>query len=58
MAGAIQKAANSSGTPEPTEFVYGRDEVPLQHFHRRLAEDLSADGLAADPLTTLRSMRP
>ena len=53
MARAIQKAANSTGTPEPIEFVYGRDEVPLQHFHRRLAEDLSAD-----PLTTLRSMRP
>jgi hypothetical protein len=40
MAQAIQKAANSSGTPEPIEFVCGRDEVPLQHLHRRLAEDL------------------
>ena len=40
MAQAIQKAANSSGTPEPIEFVYGRDEVPLQHLHRRLAEGL------------------
>jgi hypothetical protein len=40
MAQAIQKAANSSGTPEPIEFIYGRDEVPLQHFHRRLADDL------------------
>ena len=52
MAQAIQKAANSSGTPEPIEFVYGRDEVPLQHFHRHLAEDLTAD-----PLTIRRSVR-
>jgi len=44
MAQAIQKAANSSGTPEPIEFVYGRDEVPLQHLHRLLAEDLGNDG--------------
>ena len=44
MAEAIQKAANSSGTPEPIEFVYGRDEVPLQHLHRLLAEDLGDDG--------------
>ena len=47
MAQAIQKAANSSGTPEPVEFVYGRDEVPLQHLHRRLAEDLGHDGWPA-----------
>jgi phenylpropionate dioxygenase-like ring-hydroxylating dioxygenase large terminal subunit len=44
MARAIQRAANSSGTPEPIEFVCGRDEVPLQHLHRRLADDLAADG--------------
>jgi phenylpropionate dioxygenase-like ring-hydroxylating dioxygenase large terminal subunit len=44
MAEAIQKAANSSGTPEPIEFVYGRDEVPLQHLHRHLAVDLGDDG--------------
>jgi phenylpropionate dioxygenase-like ring-hydroxylating dioxygenase large terminal subunit len=42
MAQAIQKAANSNGTPEPIEFIYGRDEVPLQHFHRRLADDLKS----------------
>jgi phenylpropionate dioxygenase-like ring-hydroxylating dioxygenase large terminal subunit len=46
MAQAIQKAANSSGTPEPVEFVYGRDEVPLQHLHRLLAEELSGEGWA------------
>ncbi|HMC80840.1 MAG TPA: SRPBCC family protein, partial [Acidimicrobiia bacterium] len=40
MAQAIQRGANSSGTPEPIEFVYGRDEVPLQHLHRLLAADL------------------
>jgi len=44
MAQAIQKAANSSGTPEPIEFVYGRDEVPLQHLHRHLAADLGDGG--------------
>jgi phenylpropionate dioxygenase-like ring-hydroxylating dioxygenase large terminal subunit len=42
MAQAIQKAANSSGIGEPIEFVYGRDEVPVQHLHRRLAEALAA----------------
>ena len=48
MAQAIQKAANSSGTPEPIEFVYGRDEVPLQHLHRLLAKDLAGSaGLGA-----------
>jgi phenylpropionate dioxygenase-like ring-hydroxylating dioxygenase large terminal subunit len=46
MAQAIQKAANSSGPPQPIEFVYGRDEVPLQHFHRLLAEELADDGWA------------
>jgi phenylpropionate dioxygenase-like ring-hydroxylating dioxygenase large terminal subunit len=44
MAQAIQKAANSSGISEPIEFVYGRDEVPVQHLHRRLAEALAAAG--------------
>ena len=47
MAEAIQKAANCSGTPEPIEFVYGRDEVPLQHLHRLLAEDLDGDAWPA-----------
>ena len=42
MARAIQKAANSGGIREPIEFVYGRDEVPVQHLHRRLAEALAA----------------
>jgi len=45
MAAAIQQAANSSGTPQPIEFVYGRDEVPLQHLHRHLAADLGAEGI-------------
>jgi phenylpropionate dioxygenase-like ring-hydroxylating dioxygenase large terminal subunit len=51
MAQAIQKAANSSGTPEPVEFVYGRDEVPLQHLHRLLADDLDRGLNSGDRVT-------
>ena len=37
-------------------FVYGRDEVPLQHLHRWLAEDLGDDGWPG-PVATFPATR-
>jgi phenylpropionate dioxygenase-like ring-hydroxylating dioxygenase large terminal subunit len=46
MAQSIQRGAKSTGTVASPmgagDFVYGRNEVPVQHLHRRLAEDLEA----------------
>lgn len=44
MAESIQRGAKSTETVTSQigagEFVYGKNELPLQHLHRRLAEDL------------------
>jgi hypothetical protein len=46
MAESIQrgaKAIQTLGSPNGAgEFIYGRNELPAQHLHRRLAEDLAA----------------
>jgi phenylpropionate dioxygenase-like ring-hydroxylating dioxygenase large terminal subunit len=45
MAETIQRGAKviASGTaPDGFDFVCGRNEAPLQHLHRRLAEDIAA----------------
>jgi phenylpropionate dioxygenase-like ring-hydroxylating dioxygenase large terminal subunit len=45
MAETIQRAARivaSGDGTDKTEFVFGRNETPLQHLHRRLAQDLGA----------------
>jgi phenylpropionate dioxygenase-like ring-hydroxylating dioxygenase large terminal subunit len=40
MAESIQRAVKSTHTP----FVYGTNELPAQHLHRRLAEDIDVLG--------------
>lgn len=44
MAESIQRAVKSTRTP----FIYGTNELPAQHLHRRLAEDIEALAAACD----------
>jgi phenylpropionate dioxygenase-like ring-hydroxylating dioxygenase large terminal subunit len=54
MAQSIQVGAQALDGDE--QFVYGRSEVPIQHLHRRLAEDLASGGPSEIRLAPIQTL--